>query len=146
MRVVPRMVRAMPIAKTLLAGRRILLMQGDAAVAAQSARAIVGAGGVAIGPHATVTEWLAALGDRASDIDAAVIDLQLGGGAAYRGADTLRRSGVPVVFLRSGMGEVPARFRTFPILMKPATDYQLVQTLARLLDPAALIVEARASA
>ncbi|MBB4155329.1 hypothetical protein GGQ80_003249 [Sphingomonas jinjuensis] len=140
------MIQIVPIAKTLLAGRRIFLAQSDAVVATRTVAAITGAGGAVSGPYATAAEGLAGFASLGRTADAAVVDLQLRDAGACRIADVLRRSGVPIVFLRNGSAEVPARFRTCPVLTRPTTDHQLVQTLARLLDPAAMIVEARASA
>lgn len=140
------MIQRMPIAKTLLSGRRILVAQGDPALADRTASAIAGAGGRVVGPYVRVADCMAYLAGPDGRVDAAAIDLQLRDDGAYRVADRLRRSGVPLLFVRSGFVEVTARFRTCPVLTRPITDHQLVQTLVRLLDPAALIVEARASA
>jgi len=76
-----------------------------------------------------------ALADR-EHIDAAVLDVNLGGQAVFPLAERLRAQGVPMVFA-SGYGEpgIPAEYRDCPVLQKPYPPDGVVRAVAALLTP-----------
>lgn len=67
---------------------------------------------------------------RNRDLDAAILDINLGGESAIPLADELSQRGVPIVFA-SGYGTaiLPDRFRTFPMLQKPYLPQELLTAL-----------------
>jgi len=71
-----------------------------------------------VGPISTATEALAKA--KEGHFEAAVLDINLGDGAAYPIADVLTARGVPFVFVTGyDADSVEPRFRNVPILQKP---------------------------
>jgi DNA-binding response OmpR family regulator len=69
-----------------------------------------------------------------AQIDAAILDINLGGTAVFPAAAVLRRRGIPFVFT-SGYGSdgLPPDFLQAPILQKPYDSARLQEALASLL-------------
>jgi len=64
-----------------------------------------------------------------ADLDAAILDLNLGrGGWSYDVAHRLKKKGVPLVF-SSGGNEIADGFHDVPLVLKPFSTEQLVNTL-----------------
>ena len=68
------------------------------------------------------------------DVDAAILDIQLGDNSSVPIAEALQSKSVPFAFA-SGYGAdgVPERFRNYPVLQKPFTIEELDRCLATLL-------------
>lgn len=68
-------------------------------------------------------------------IDAAILDINLGGTPVFPAADVLRRRGVPLLFT-SGYGQdgLPPEYRDMPMLQKPYGVEKLQQALVVLFD------------
>jgi PAS domain S-box-containing protein len=120
-----------------LTGRRILLVEDEPLVAMDVDQALVALGCQVVGPAATLAEALRLAEEEAPRLDAAVLDVNLGGQAAFPVADLLVRHGVPVVFA-TGYSEVPGGWtqdggqgRT-ALLRKPVDRGALATALARL--------------
>lgn len=127
-------------AATVLRGRHVLLAEDEALVALELAETLAELGCVVAGPAATLAEALR-LAEQ-EPLDAAVLDVNLRGQAAFPAADMLVRRGVPVLFV-TGYGEMPGGWavgggqgRT-ALLRKPLAQGALGVALRRLLDEAA---------
>ena len=105
-----------------LHGRRVLVAEDEALVALLLEDGLLEAGAEVVGPAGTVGEALRLIEGAASDggLSAAVLDLNLGGAAAWPVADRLAELGVPFV-LATGYGEGCDRdaHPRAPVLAKP---------------------------
>lgn len=64
------------------------------------------------------------------DLDAAILDINLGGESAIPLADALRERGVPIVFASGyGTGILPDRYRAYTMLQKPYLPEDLLVAL-----------------
>jgi DNA-binding NarL/FixJ family response regulator len=72
---------------------------------------------------------------RHTELDAAIIDINVAGAVIFPVADVLQERGVPFIFA-SGYGSsgLPDRFRDSPILPKPFSYQTLAQTLRTVLE------------
>lgn len=78
-----------------LAGRSVLVVEDDYYLADEHARALETAGAIVLGPAPSVAAALDLLGREAA-LEAAVLDVNLGGEMVYAVADTLAVRGIPV--------------------------------------------------
>ncbi|MBO1073475.1 PAS domain-containing protein [Roseomonas marmotae] len=123
-----------------LAGRRVLVVEDEALIAAEIGAVLRSAGCCVLGPAATVEQAMRLA--ETSAIDLAVLDVNLGGQASFPVADLLARRGVPVVFA-TGYGDLPDwRPPAGPSMMlhKPLRQGELEAALSRML---ALAVRSR---
>lgn len=115
-----------------LKGRRILVVEDEAATSVFIEDTVSNAGGVVVGPAASVAEALSLIKDE--NIDCAVLDHRLVDGSSQDIADALIERGVPFVFAsgydRNGIG---ARYATVPLLEKVFTSDELLQAISSLL-------------
>lgn len=116
---------------TDLAGRRVLVVEDDFFLANDVAHALRAAGAVIVGPLPRAALALEALAR--DDVDAAVIDINLGEGPSFELADALKLAGVPFVFV-TGYDEVliPKRLAGVDRVQKPADLRALVRAVAAL--------------
>jgi CheY-like chemotaxis protein len=127
-------------ARGRLAGRRILLVEDEPLVALDVEETLRGLGCQVVGPAATLAEALRLVEGAAPLPDAAVLDVNLGGQAAFPVADLLVRQGVPVVFA-TGYSELPGGWTSdggqgrTALLRKPVDRAALAAALGRLLAP-----------
>lgn len=117
----------MPDAKDL-SGRSILVIEDDFYLASDTEKALRAAGAQVVGPVPRASLALAALAG--GDLDAAVVDINLGEGASFAVADALKKAGVPFVFV-TGYDQplIPERLADIETIQKPAD----MQTIARAL-------------
>ncbi|MBP0495658.1 PAS domain S-box protein [Roseomonas indoligenes] len=113
-----------------LAGLRVLVVEDEALVAVEVADALAAAGCRIIGPAGTLEDGLAAARG-AGAIDAAVLDMKLGGHPVLPLADELAARGVPIVFT-TGYGEPPPGHREAVVLTKPVRPEDLVRAVQQL--------------
>lgn len=115
-----------------LLGRAILLAEDEFFLAMDLQEALQGAGATVIGPVASVGQALRLL-EAERRIDAAVLDVNLGGEMVFPVADRLLERGVTVL-LATGYNEddLPTRFARVPRCEKPID----VAALMRILAPA----------
>lgn len=119
---------------TALASRRILVVEDDMLIAMSIEDLIRDAGGIVVGPAATVDKALALVA--AEPLDAAVLDVNLGGRRADPVADALLVKRVPFVFLTGyGAAGVDPRHAGAPTLAKPFDSDALHDHIARLSLP-----------
>ena len=90
------------------------------------------AGATVLGPVGSIDEAIDLIDDHVQDLDAAVLDVNLGSGrTAYPIADRLAEIGVPYVF---ATGDVQVlRKATGPVLEKPVLEAALLNAVRRLM-------------
>jgi PAS domain S-box-containing protein len=114
---------------------RLLLVEDEALVALELARAFQDCGWEVIGPAATLEEGFRLLKSEGPP-DVAVLDVNLNGEMVYPLADALTNRGVPFIFC-SGYEtlEQAARFEASPVVRKPTSFARLMTELRRILRP-----------
>jgi ActR/RegA family two-component response regulator len=102
-----------------LAGKRVLIVEDDNILAMNLVEELAAAGAKAIGPSGTVDGALKAI--KNADVDGAIVDINLGGNAAFPVADALADRHIPFVFATGYLvaGYIPARHVNVPRLEKP---------------------------
>ncbi|WP_338664966.1 PAS domain-containing protein [Pararoseomonas sp. SCSIO 73927] len=113
-----------------LAGLCVLVVEDEALVAVEVADALAAAGCRIIGPAGTLEEGLAAARG-AGALDAAVLDMKLGGRPVLPLADELAARGVPMIFT-TGYGEPPPGHHGATVLTKPIRPEDLVRAVRQL--------------
>ncbi len=110
-------------------GARVLVVEDESLLAMELAAALGGLGWEVVGPAATVEEAVRLIGETPL-LDAAVLDVNLGGHLAYPIAERLRLRGVPFVFC-TGYEQLDEqdRFRDCPIIRKPVNMRMLADEL-----------------
>lgn len=116
-----------------LKGARILVVE-DEMMAASMLEIVLGdAGCVVIGPASSVADALALAAD--APLDAAILDVNLGGEPVFPLADVLAARQVPFVFV-TGYGITGVngdRYEGVAVVQKPYDDEEMVETLAQLI-------------
>ena len=80
---------------------------------------------------------------KATDYDAAILDINLGDGMAYPVADILSARGVPFVFITGYEADtVDDRFSHVPVLQKPIERQALQRLFVPVLNAAAVVARA----
>lgn len=118
----------------MLNGALVLVAEDEPFIALDVALAIEDAGGVVVGPAASVSEALALIETKM--IVGAILDVNLIDGDITPVAEAVLRLGIPVVF-QSGIGlppELAARFPDAVIHTKPCVATKLVAQLADLIS------------
>jgi two-component sensor histidine kinase len=111
----------------LATGNRILLVEDEILVAMMMKDILTELGFAVIGPFSRVAEaMVAAVHD---DIDAGIIDVNLGGEFVYPVADVLTARNIPFVFVTGyGVESIDGRFGYVPIIKKPV-QRQVLQNI-----------------
>ena len=133
----PAQADAHPIVTRLHSGgteARVLLVEDEALVAAETAARLEEAGHVVAATVSSLQEALSAAGD--ADIDVAVLDVNLGGELSFPVADLLRARGLPFVFVTGYQPEglIPDRLSAAPVVRKPSTPGDLERALTEVLS------------
>jgi DNA-binding NtrC family response regulator len=117
-----------------LAGRRILIVEDEGPIALNLASAVAQAGGIVVGPAASVAQSFALMADYT--LDGALLDIRLRGETSFPLADVLAVLGIPFVFV-SGLSSalMPYTHRDRPLFDKPYDADDVIATLARLVVP-----------
>jgi ActR/RegA family two-component response regulator len=104
---------------TQLAGKRALIVEDDNVLAMHLAGELAAQGATVIGPAATVAEALDVIAS--SELDVAIVDINLGGKAAFPVADALADRRVPFVFATGYLiaDYIPARHTKVRRFEKP---------------------------
>ena len=128
-----------------LEGRKVLIVEDEAPIALSLAAAVAHAGGVPVGPAATVAASFALMADHT--LDGALLDIRLRGETSFPLADVLAVLGIPFVFV-SGLSSalMPYPHRDRPLFDKPYEARDVIATLARLLRPAPLAASSTSDA
>ena len=111
----------------LATGNRILLVEDEILVAMMMRDILTELGFTVIGPFSRLAEaMVAAVHD---DIDAGIIDVNLGGEFVYPVADVLTARNIPFVFVTGyGVESIDGRFAYVPIIKKPV-QRQVLQSI-----------------
>lgn len=116
-----------------LKGARVLVVE-DEMMAASMLEIVLGdAGCIVVGPAATVPDALALAAN--GPLDAAILDVNLGGEPIFPLADILAGRRVPFVFVTGyGVNGVNGeRYAGVPVVQKPYDDEEMVEAVARLI-------------
>jgi PAS domain S-box-containing protein len=113
-----------------VSGNRVMIVEDEALVAMALREALDDLGFDVIGPYSRISEAMVAL--RNNHIDAAVLDVNLGGEFIYPLADVLTADHVPFVFITGyGAEEIADRYASVPILQKPIEPGSLKAVITR---------------
>jgi DNA-binding response OmpR family regulator len=118
-------------AKDALEGARILVVEDEMMAASMLEIVLSEAGCVVIGPAPSVGAALALVADET--IDAAILDVNLGGEPVFPIADALAARRVPFIFVTGygGHGVNGDRYATAPVVQKPYDDEVLVKMVKK---------------
>ncbi|MGB7102629.1 MAG: response regulator [Xanthobacteraceae bacterium] len=125
-----------PLPPKIAYGRRVLVVEDEALVAMMIQEFLTEYGHSVVGPISRAAEALVAA--KATDYDAAILDINLGDGMAYPVADILSARGVPFVFITGYEADtVDGRFSHVPVLQKPIERQALQRLFVSVLNAAA---------
>ncbi len=115
----PPPLRSQPVmVPPILVGNRLLLAEDEALVALDIKDMLIELGFEVVGPYSKVREALAAVTNH--NVDAAILDVNLGGELIYPVAERLMAKGVPFMFMTGyGAGAIDERFAHCQVLQKP---------------------------
>lgn len=123
--------RAAPARCATPAGRKVLVVEDEALIAAQLEAVLREAGCTVIGPAANPRDAIELIERERPDV--AVLDVNLNGERSDGVADALAARGVPFLFCTGyAGGGGAARFADAPVLSKPLDPGELLRTLATL--------------
>jgi PAS domain S-box-containing protein len=101
-----------------VAGNQVMVVEDEALVAMALRESLSELGYSVVGPFSRMSEAILAL--RSFRVDAAVLDVNLGGDVVYPLADVLTADHVPFIFVTGyGADEIERRFANVPVLQKP---------------------------
>jgi DNA-binding NtrC family response regulator len=107
---------------------RVLIVEDEAAISILMEDMLVDLG-VEIGGSASRLDPALQLA-READLDAAIVDINIGGVQSYPVADLLRSRGIPVIFATGyGSSVLPERFKSCRILNKPFDQHRFSEAL-----------------
>ncbi|WP_210528746.1 response regulator [Rubellimicrobium arenae] len=110
-------------------GKHVLVVEDEYMLADDLRRDLEEAGARVLGPVASLEQAFSALNDGIT-IDAAVLDINLGGEMVFPLAEALRGRGVPFVFVTGyDAWALPGQFRDVPCCDKPVDAVQLLRSL-----------------
>lgn len=113
--------------------RSILLVEDEPLIAMMTSRNLKELDANVVGPFMTAREANSALNTR---LDAALLDVNIGGEFVYELALELKKRGVPIIFVTGyHAGGIDPRFAEAPVLTKPVERDDLAAALTRVLLP-----------
>ena len=115
---------------TRFEGLRVLVVEDEPVVAMCLEDILESLGCVTVGPASRLGEGLALA--EAGGLDAAILDINLGGEWSTSIAETLRAQSIPFAFA-SGYGSAPEGFEGPPLIEKPYREADVVKALRGLL-------------
>jgi DNA-binding response OmpR family regulator len=120
---------------------RILVVEDEAMIALLVEDMVLDFGSEVVGPAAKMDEALRLASQ--ADLDAAILDVNVGGEVVFPVADLLRGRGVPIIFATGyGAGGLPSRFENVSTLTKPFSYEALAEALRTVLANQACHTEA----
>ena len=110
------------------APKNVLLVEDESMVAMMVAQVLAEFGISVVGPFGTIDEAMCAASE--ISVDAAILDINLGGQSVYPVVDLLMAKGVPTAFI-SGYGaeSVDPRYEQIPLMQKPIDRQVLLDLL-----------------
>jgi CheY-like chemotaxis protein len=111
-----------------LRGLRVLILEDEPLIAMMTSRIVRELEAEVVGPFASITEASQAL---ATPVDAALLDVNVGGQLVYGFADEIRNAGAPIIFVTGYQsGAIDPRFADETVLTKPVDSDDLAAALA----------------
>jgi CheY-like chemotaxis protein len=121
--------------ENVLAGRRVLVVEDQYAIALDLCEGLDQQGADVVGPASSVEDALVMLEGGARP-DVAVLDVQLRGGLVYPVADRLQQLGVPYLFTTAcEQNEIPERHRRAPRFEKPIRLTSILEAIREQSSP-----------
>lgn len=116
-----------------LTGARIMVVEDETLVSMMVEDMLIDLGCEVVGPFAKLDQALSFIGE-GGEIDAALLDVNLGGVRSFPAAEALSEKGVPFVFT-TGYDEsgLPDVWRSSPTLRKPFMMGEMADALRRAL-------------
>jgi CheY-like chemotaxis protein len=117
-------------------GCRVLVVEDEAIVSMLIEDMLLDLGIEVVGPVSKMSEALALAPE--IDVDAAVLDINIGGQLTYPIADALQARNIPVVFATGyGAAALPERYRGTPTVHKPFDRQHFEAAISAALDNSA---------
>ena len=115
-----------------LAGMNILIVEDEFFQARDMTSAVEREGGRVIGPTGRESDVPFLLANE--QVDAALLDINLGAGPSFSTARLLSREGIPFAFLTGyDAGVIPPEHAAVPRMLKPANETSVISMLKALL-------------
>jgi CheY-like chemotaxis protein len=116
---------------SILAGKRVLVVEDEALIAMMVADMLADLGAIVVGPAGTIEQGLALA--KAEALDAALLDINVREQRIDPVAETLRARAIPMVFATGyGQAGADASFGA-PVIDKPYTQEKLAEALVQAL-------------
>ena len=117
-----------------LSGRNILIVEDESLVAMLLETILEDMGCTVIGPESNVGDGLRVVTGE-TDLDAALLDVNVAGQEVFPIAEALKARGVPFVF-STGYGEagLPDHWRGHPTIQKPFTETAIREALMKAMN------------
>lgn len=107
---------------------RVLVVEDEAMIAMLVEDMVLDFGSEVVGPIANTDDAINLA--RSAELDAAILDINVGGSPIFPVADILSERGVPVIFATGyGSKGLPPRFHNRPTLPKPFSYQSLAEAL-----------------
>jgi CheY-like chemotaxis protein len=120
---------------TVLKDRRVLVVEDESLVAMLLETMLEDMGCLTVGPASSVEEGLRLVGEE--QMDAALLDVNVGGTPVFPVAEALEARGIPLVFSTGyGEGGLPENWRGRPTVQKPFTEAVIRDALMKALGVA----------
>jgi HAMP domain-containing protein/two-component sensor histidine kinase len=111
-------------------GNRILVVEDEPLVAMNLTKSLADLGFHVVGPYSTLAKAAAAAAE--TEVDAALLDVNLNGKVVYAVADILASKNVPFAFITGyGTAALPDKYANAPVLHKPVDEETLQMLLAQ---------------
>lgn len=109
---------------------RVLVVEDEYVIALDLASSLLELGVEVIGPAPSVEQALAVIREHADELDAAVLDINLGSETVYPVAEVLRERGVPFVFATGDdRWSIPDAYGDVPRCYKPVDAADVMRYL-----------------
>lgn len=119
-----------------LTGRRVFLVEDETLVALMIEQMVEELGGTVVGSEAGIDGALDFLATHHSEIDVALLDVNLNGNRSYDVAQAVTGHGIPLVFATGyADDDIIAEWRSRPVLAKPFRLAELEGALVLALEP-----------
>ena len=113
-----------------IVGNRILVVEDEPLVAMNLSKSLVELGFSVVGPYSTLAK--AATAAVETEVDAALLDVNLSGQTVYPVAEILASKNVPFAFITGyGTEALPSKYANAPVLQKPVDQRTLQNLLAQ---------------